>query len=162
MYSPSPKHTGIFKSLKPKPQATPPNVIVVEDVNLSANIAKSLLKRSGFTTVVANTGNEALSLYRKHGATIKLILMDINLPDMDGCYVTARIREYERQTELPHTIIYALTGSGGNENYDKYRQSGMNGCIIKGSLLRDTLEHHISQSRDDPKKFITCRANDTV
>lgn len=152
MYSPNPQHITVNRTIGQPPQ---PNVIVVEDVNLSANLAKSLLRRSGYTAVVANTGREALDLYQEYYQSVKLVLMDINLPDMDGCDVTGGIREYEREHGLPQAIIYALTGDGGDENHDRYRECGMNGCIVKGSLFRDTLEYLIQQSERDPKKFVT-------
>jgi CheY-like chemotaxis protein len=132
-----------------------PTLLLVEDIRVSATLAGTMLKKDGYEVIIAKTGNQALEFYKNHHNTLELVLMDINLPDINGIEVTVRIREYEAQNAIDSCIIYALTGNAGDDNCAVYRSSGMNGCILKGTVLHDRLEDLLQQSRCNPEKFAT-------
>jgi CheY-like chemotaxis protein len=70
-------------------------------------------------------------------ARIDVILMDINMPEMDGMEATRQIRAYERDHELPPVTIIALTGVASSEAQQEAHASGVNLFLIKPVRLGD-------------------------
>jgi CheY-like chemotaxis protein len=111
-------------------------------VRVSRCLVLQTLQRHGYPGAIAvGTGAAALDAYRHHVATLRIVLMDINLPDISGTDVTQRIRALEAMTTTttnttaPHThklLIFGLTGNTDAQNLDVYETVGMNGCIAKG------------------------------
>ena len=81
-------------------------ILLAEDNSVNQLLATILLEKQGHTVVVAGNGNEALAAWEKQA--FNLILMDVQMPEMDGFEVTARIREGEKGTGR-HIPIIALT-----------------------------------------------------
>ncbi|MBQ8960249.1 MAG: response regulator transcription factor [Ruminococcus sp.] len=80
------------------------DILIVEDNMELSGLLSDLLRAEGFTVSAACDGEKALSLYEKYGA--RLILLDINLPGMDGFAVCRRIREKDN---VPMIILTART-----------------------------------------------------
>lgn len=132
-----------------------PNILLVEDALVSSMIIKKQLERSRYTVVTANSGENAIEEYKKYNSTIHIILMDINMPKMDGLETTMRIRYYFKQQMIDYPLlIYALTADGEQKNYDKYIESGMDGYFTKDQFDTSILIIAIQMSRDK-HKFIT-------
>jgi DNA-binding response OmpR family regulator len=68
--------------------------LVVEDEDSIASLVRSYLERDGFTTVRARSGEEALAMLERN--PVRLVVLDIGLPDIDGFDVCSRIREHSR------------------------------------------------------------------
>jgi two-component system sensor histidine kinase/response regulator len=91
-------------------------------------VATGLLRKMGHTCAVANNGKEALALLVTQ--TFDLVLMDIQMPEMDGTEATRRIREDESRTSN-HMPIIAMTAHAMKGDRERYLDAGMDGYISK-------------------------------
>jgi CheY-like chemotaxis protein len=103
-------------------------VLLVEDHPINQALASALLERQGHRVLVAANGREALELAETN--RFDLVLMDVQMPDMDGIQATARIREME-EAEARHTPIVALTAHAMKGDRDRFLAAGMDGYIAK-------------------------------
>ena len=109
-------------------------VLVVDDQAINRTVASALLQHLGHDCVLAHGGEDALE--RAAAQRFDVILMDIQMPGMDGMTVTRRIRR-----DIPlnaDTPIHALTASAMAEDRALYQAAGMDGCLGK-PLQIDTL-----------------------
>ena len=107
-------------------------VLVVEDNEINQQVAKELLETRGVTVTIANTGQEAVQWVRD--VEFDLILMDIEMPDMDGYEATQRIRELAAAlpaNSLQHLPIIAMTAHALAGDRKKSLDAGMNDHVIK-------------------------------
>jgi PAS domain S-box-containing protein len=103
-------------------------VLVVEDNLINQEVAQLQLRRCGLQVMMAANGREALTMVAQSVKPFDLILMDIQMPEMDGYEVTRRLREQWGQEELP---IIALTAHALFEEQEKCRIAGMNDHLAK-------------------------------
>ncbi|MBR6484966.1 MAG: response regulator, partial [Clostridiales bacterium] len=105
-------------------------VLIVDDNELSLEIARSTIRQSGAIAEVAHNAAEAMFKFNTSGiGSYDLILMDIQMPDMDGCEVTRDIRNSKRSDSgLP---IIALTSLREDGEHQRALDSGMNDVIMK-------------------------------
>jgi CheY-like chemotaxis protein len=101
-----------------------------------------MLQRLGHNCVMAANGREALMAFA--ATTFDLILMDIQMPEMDGLEATRRIREQERRTGKRVPII-AVTANSNRIDREQCYEAGMDGCIFKPVRL-DELEKTIERA----------------
>jgi CheY-like chemotaxis protein len=102
-------------------------ILVVEDVELNRHLVLQILSGWDFQVNMAANGKEALEILNNE--FFDLILMDIQMPEMDGVEATRCIRSLEPPVNaIP---IIALTANTMKDDTDKYFQAGMNGCISK-------------------------------
>ncbi|MBC8098406.1 MAG: response regulator [Armatimonadetes bacterium] len=101
-------------------------ILYVEDNPQNMRLVKKMLVGVGYTILEAYTGESGLLM----AATERpdLILMDINLPDIDGISVTVQIKA---QPELAHIPIVALTANAMHGDREHYLKSGCDGYIAK-------------------------------
>ena len=135
---------GLQRPSAPRQRSESPDpglqVLVVEDHKLSQKVIRGMLNKLGITPELAANGLEAL-----HRATQKrydLILMDCEMPEMDGFEATRRIRAHERENGLVAVPIVALTAHILREHRERSLASGMNAHIPKPvelNVLRDVL-----------------------
>lgn len=123
-----------------------PKVLIVDDHEYNIMIVSTYLENFGYDYDVAYSGHEALDLVYRN--SYRAILMDIQMPLMDGLETTRHIREIERKCEREHEPIIALTAhplSGDRESCDKV---GMDAYISKPfnpETLRYILESFITK-----------------
>ncbi len=102
------------------------HILLVEDNNINQIIAEELLQSVGYTIDIANNGQEALDMLdKKH---YDIVLMDIQMPIMDGLTATKAIREKPQFAKLPIVAMSAHAMTGDKEKSLKY---GMNDHITK-------------------------------
>ena len=104
------------------------NVLVAEDNPVNQRLAVRLLEKRGHRVEVVVNGREALQALDKQ--RFDLVLMDVQMPQMDGVEATAAIREREKGSGL-HTPIVALTANAMKGDREKYLASGMDGYLAK-------------------------------
>jgi len=103
-------------------------VLLAEDNPVNQRLAVCLLEKSGHQVVVASNGREAVELYKI--STPELVLMDVQMPEMDGLDAAVAIREYEKVSGRRTTII-ALTAHAMKGDMERCLLSGMDGYLSK-------------------------------
>ncbi|RJP16624.1 MAG: response regulator [Candidatus Abyssobacteria bacterium SURF_5] len=104
----------------------PARILVVEDNLMNMELAVDLLTLQGYEVLEAHTGLEALEITGKE--ELDLILMDVQLPGMDGLTLTKKIRENPKTRNIP---IVALTAHAMKGDEERILQQGCTGYISK-------------------------------
>jgi len=129
-------------------------VLVAEDNPVNQLLAVRLLEKRGHRVEIAVNGREVLQALDKE--RFDLVLMDVQMPEMDGIEATAAIREMEKGRGL-HTPIIALTANAMKGDREKYLASGMDGYLtkpIRPLELDQLLESHIARRSLTPPTTI--------
>lgn len=106
-------------------------ILLAEDAEFNAEFLMELLTDEGFSVVHAKNGKEALEIFAASGEDeFAAILMDMQMPVMDGCEATAAIRALKRP-DAETVTIYACTANSFKEDMDKAMASGMDDFLIK-------------------------------
>lgn len=124
---------------KDQPLRSGSTALLVEDNTVNQMLAKALLGKLGINVVLAEDGSQAVEELRRSPAAYDIVLMDIQMPVMDGYQATQLIRSELGLTDLP---IVALTAHATREERDKCLAAGMNDHLPKPfskQLLADTL-----------------------
>ncbi len=110
------------------------SVLVAEDNEINALLMRSLLTRLGHEVIITTDGEEALESWlaaETAGAPYDLILMDVQMPKLDGIETTKRIRELEAGQRARRTTILALTANTQMDDRYACFEAGMDGFLIK-------------------------------
>ena len=105
------------------------SVLLVEDYPLNQRIARGFLERMGCTVKVADNGEIALEMLA--GERFDCVLMDCQMPVMDGCEATRRFRAMEEAEGRPRTRVVALTANVMPEDRRRCLESGMDDYVPK-------------------------------
>lgn len=124
------------------------NVLVAEDNRVNRQVVLSLLSRLGAKSDFVINGCEATTRLCEKERSFDLVIMDCDMPEMDGFEATQKIRQYERRTGLAPIPIIALTSHGSSHNKNKAQQAGMNSFITKPITL-DALRREIKKISGD-------------
>ncbi|ESQ88864.1 hypothetical protein ABAC460_13875 [Asticcacaulis sp. AC460] len=119
------------------------NVLVVEDYEPNTLVATTMIEHLGYSFDVAQNGMEALR--KAERGTFDVILMDIQMPGMDGFESTRLIRDYEAEQHMEPTPIVAMTAHVLDKDKNLCIEAGMNDFIPKPfdpGLLRDILARY--------------------
>ena len=108
-------------------------VLVAEDVEVNRKVVGLMLERLGITPTFAEDGEEAISQWREQQADV--ILMDVQMPKMDGLQATRQIRRESNDEKRPWII--ALTGGVMDDDQAGAAISGMNDFVAKPVTLDD-------------------------
>ncbi|MFC1747853.1 response regulator [Pseudomonadota bacterium] len=125
------------------------NVLVVDDDLINQKVAANMLAKKGYNIIVADGGKEAVNLFSRDRPD--LILMDVNMPEMDGHEATRNIRRLEERMG-GHTPIIAVTALAFKEDQVKCLASGMDAYIskpIRSQLLFSAIESFLSTEIDN-------------
>ena len=116
------------------PSAPGLSILVAEDNQINALLIRSLLAKLGHHTVITTDGNEALESWlsaKSAGSPYDLVLMDIQMPNLNGIETTKRIREMEAGQPDRRTPVLALTANTLVEDRYACFEAGMDGFLIK-------------------------------
>jgi CheY-like chemotaxis protein/HPt (histidine-containing phosphotransfer) domain-containing protein len=105
-------------------------VLVAEDSVINRELATRLLQKQGHTILTATTGVEAVERWEKDAEGFNVILMDVQMPDMDGFQATAMIREKEK-TSGKHIPIVAMTAYAMAGDRERCLAAGMDAYVSK-------------------------------
>lgn len=109
--------------------------LVVEDNHVNQMVVNGLLKQLGIEADFASDGLEALSRYER--GDYDLILMDCEMPEMDGYEASSQIRARERRNGRPAVVILALSAHARSDYQQRATEAGMNGYLTKPITLGD-------------------------
>jgi CheY-like chemotaxis protein len=134
-------------STSPSTTAVSRRILLVEDNRVNQRVAQYLLERMGHSVVLTQNGKEAVAAYTHQ--TFDLILMDIQMPEMNGFEATAAIRQDERARGGRHVPIIALTADAMAGDREKCLEGGMDAYVSKpldASLLAQTIADLLSKA----------------
>jgi two-component system sensor histidine kinase/response regulator len=104
-------------------------ILVVEDNPTNQKLALAILAKESYQAVIADSGQRALEIFRERGAEFDLILMDVQMPGMDGLETTGAIRELEGgRRRIP---IVAITARAMQGDRDRCLAAGMDDYLAK-------------------------------
>ena len=118
-------------------------VLLAEDNPVNMLLASTLLRREGYSVTAANNGEEVLGALSS-GARPDLLIMDVEMPILDGLETTRCIRRKEAERALPRMPILALTANAQRQDIDACLEAGMDGYLSK-PFDRDALDDAISR-----------------
>ena len=115
-------------------------ILLVEDNAKNMTLLRDVLRATGYRTLEASTGGQALLLATEHGPA--LVLMDVRLPDMDGLEALSRLRMDERTASIP---VLAVTAQAMKGDSERFNEAGFDGYLSKPidiDELLTTVEQH--------------------
>lgn len=107
-------------------------VLVVEDNDKNMKLFRDVLEASGFGTLAATTGEQAVDVARTQRPA--LVLMDVQLPGIDGVEALALLRGDERTAAIP---VLALTAQAMRGDRDRFSAAGFDGYLSKPIDVRE-------------------------
>jgi CheY-like chemotaxis protein len=132
-----------MESPRPQSDRSPVRVLVVDDCEVNRLLACAMLARWGIAPVVASDGEEAVCLVRQQ--PFDLVLMDVDMPGLDGMLATEQIRRFEReQAAVTQVPVVAYTGCAFADE-SRLRESGMSDLLKKpcsASAMAECLLRH--------------------
>jgi CheY-like chemotaxis protein len=156
-----------MKAVRPDEEtgADPPlpagyRILLAEDNAVNCTVATRLLEKQGHTVVTAENGRQALE--RIDAETFDLVLMDVQMPGMDGLETTRRIRSNELLSGR-HLPIIALTAHALTGDRERCRMSGMDGFVtkpIRAAQLLAAIARALGGRRLDEPVGVTRGRND--
>jgi len=128
----------------------PLNILLADDDRVNQRVALGVLEKHGHRVTAVNTGAEAVTQIRQN--RFDVVLMDLEMPIMDGVSATKKIRAWESANGHPRITIIAMTGRTIDCEWDKCRKAGMNDFLTKPidvSVLRETIERAVDRAPSD-------------
>ena len=107
------------------------SILVAEDNDINQKVIASMLDKLGARYTIAHNGRQACAEYASRHAQYDVVLMDCEMPVLDGEEATRRIREQEREQGWPRKPIIALTAHAMKEHIDSCMAAGMDDHIAK-------------------------------
>ena len=127
-------------------------ILVVEDNSVNKLVIRGLLKRLNVEILSADNGEEALALLKQQHASVDLVLMDCEMPVMDGYSATQALRQFESDNQLDELPVLALTAHVLREHRVRAEAVGMNDHLSKPvdfEHLLDKLLQYLAQGLPD-------------
>jgi two-component system, cell cycle response regulator DivK len=109
-------------------------ILVVEDNEKNMKLVRDVLLATGYRTLEATTGGQAVELAAKHAPD--LVLMDIQLPDVDGVHVLRWLRADERTAPIP---VLAVTAQAMHGDRERFLAAGFDGYVSKPLNIRELI-----------------------
>ncbi|TYQ31265.1 response regulator [Pseudanabaena sp. UWO310] len=116
-------------SVKPEPSLSSFSILLAEDNPVNQKVAMRVLKHLGYEADIVGNGQEAIAAIADKA--YDLILMDIQMPEMDGIQATKHIRDRENASQSPPIAIVAMTANATDDDQNICRDAGMSDYISK-------------------------------
>ncbi len=104
-------------------------ILLVEDDRAHREFVANILENIGYEVMIAFNGKDALPLIKQH--KFDIILMDLEMPEMNGIQAARKIRDLKKQEEIPNIPIIAITANHDAETEEMCLGAGMVGLIPK-------------------------------
>jgi len=141
LYQSATQSKNVFKPLEIEvPNFSGYKVLVAEDNAVNQLVITGMLNKMNLAHDVVNDGEEALTLYRRRHSTYDLVLMDCEMPNMDGLQAAKAIRSFEAEQGLPTIGIAALTAHAMIEHQQLCSQAGMTDFLAKPINMKKLVE----------------------
>lgn len=130
-------------------------ILLAEDNKTNQLVALGILESLNLQVDIAEDGQQAIEMLKKHDSTYSVILMDCQMPVMDGFTTTHKIRSGEAGKEISDIPIIAMTANAMQGDRDKCLQAGMNDYVAKPideKILYKTLSHWLLPKKQFDKK----------
>ncbi|MGB0582187.1 MAG: PAS domain S-box protein [Limisphaerales bacterium] len=127
-------------------------ILLVEDNTVNQQVALLQLKKLGYTPDLVEDGQKAVDAFKMN--RYDLVLMDCQMPVMDGYTATRHIRQFELEGGRPPVPIFAMTADASSDHAEARVSAGMNGSVTKPVHLpdlRSTIDSAVEGSVDDFK-----------
>jgi two-component system cell cycle response regulator DivK len=115
-------------------------ILLVEDNEMNMKLFRDVLQATGYATLEATSGEEAIEVARTHAPA--LVLMDVQLPGIDGIEALARLRRDEQTASIP---VLALTAQAMIGDREQFLDAGFDGYLSKPvdvlELIQTVQEH---------------------
>jgi CheY-like chemotaxis protein len=114
------ENRDLLEAAKPDSRTVPrkPGILVVDDMGLILTLLKFALEQRGFTVWLAVDGDDAIDVYRRNREEIDLVLLDVQMPGLDGPHTLAFL-----QLQNPDVLACFMTGDAGT-----YTEAALLGC----------------------------------
>ena len=109
-------------------------ILVVEDNDKNMKLVRDVLVATGYRTLEAATGGQAVALAAEHAPD--LVLMDIQLPDVDGVHALRRLRADQRTAAIP---VLAVTAQAMYGDRERFLAAGVDGYVSKPLNVRELI-----------------------
>lgn len=122
------------------------SLLLAEDNLVNQKVAQGLLGKQGHQIILANNGQEAVEIFQSQNQPFDAILMDLQMPIMDGYEATRKIRALEETAGLKRIPIIALTANSSEDDRNRCLSCGMDDFVTKPfklSALNQSLERLI-------------------
>ncbi len=116
---------------EPPPPERPLRILLADDNPVNVKVARRLLEKRGHEVVAAGDGAEALARLEEDGARFDVVLMDVQMPGVDGLEATRRIRAGEAGEDARTLPVLALTAHASREDGERCLAAGMDGWLTK-------------------------------
>ncbi|KAB1441628.1 response regulator [Pseudodesulfovibrio senegalensis] len=123
------RQEAVVEAMRDRPLFSGYRVLLVEDERVNRVSLARLLEKQGHAVVAASSGREALSVLRQE--EVDCVLMDVNMPGMDGLEVTRMIREGDAGNGMKDIPVIAVTALANEDDRRRCMDAGMDGCVFK-------------------------------
>ena len=148
------------KDMRVRPQFKDANILLVEDNSVNQMVATEMLEALGCAVTPAGNGIEALDMIGQR--SFDLVFMDCQMPEMDGYEATEKIRQREKNSNLPRSPIVAFTANAMKGDEEKCIKAGMddyiskpiNDVAIENVLVKWLPEKQVTRSEQSVEKSL--------
>ena len=133
---------------EPTPQLTPLRVLIAEDSLANQRLAVGMLEKDAHSVTVTSTGVEAVAAFSAE--PFDVVLMDLQMPEMDGFDALNAIRQREHATGAPPTPIVALTARATRRDEERCLAAGFDGYLTKPFRSRQLIEAIAASLSSEP------------
>ena len=125
------------------------NILIVDDLRLNRQLVRAHLKKIPSVMDMAENGMVALEKMKNNN--YDLVLMDVEMPEMDGLTATRELRKWEKEQGKDPTLILALTAHAFKSSEKKSREAGCDGHLVKPirkQVLLDAIRSHLQKRKN--------------
>jgi len=125
-------------------ESTKKTILVVDDSAMVCHVVGQILRECGYQVLVAKNGLDAYHLAKKHEP--RLIIMDVEMPVMDGIEATTLIKSEPKTSDIP---ILIFTSLGGEEDIKRAKASGCQGFLNK-PISKNAIRTEVQRFLENP------------